>query len=279
MKKQCNKCNTKFPIHNFPPSASPFAVDKLSDWCADCIEEFFDLTNKNHINRILQYLNIAYYPLEMDKFMAKEDTAIKGLLTYLRAYSDNKMPVQDWHKMEERYKQTAKDGNLPNHLDQELSEIFLKELKLEWGDNYSATDLLRLNKLFNASLLEYSLESSIDKDKIKKIVQLSLLIDKTLQQGEVNKDMLSQYANLAKTTSDFKKTSGDTIDSLSALVEFIERSGYKPRFYDGLPRDEYDLILQDYKDYITRLINNEGSLLEVIEQRKENAENFDEEGV
>lgn len=81
---------------------------------------------------------------------------------------------------------------------------------------------------------------------------------------------MTAYNNLLSTVSKQLEVAsgGANMSSLSELVEFIERNGFKPNPQIDVPLDEIDLIESNLFDYQRALINNDPNIAELYHQRK-----------
>ena len=99
---------------------------------------------------------------------------------------------------------------------------------------------------------------------------MSLTIDKMLQQGQIDKDFMTQYNNfMTSALKNVEKNQSGAITSVGQIVEFIERNGYKAKFYDGISRDEIDRIIENIKEYVGDLVRGETNLPEIYAQLKQ----------
>jgi hypothetical protein len=104
---------------------------------------------------------------------------------------------------------------------------------------------------------------------LRKIARLSVMIDRQLEKGKVDKDLMAMYEKLlTSVTKTLETMEGEGISAISELVEFIERNGYQANFYDGVPRDEIDMIMVNMQEYLKDLIEGEVNLTELYEQKK-----------
>jgi hypothetical protein len=243
--------------------------------CYSCIESFIDGNNLNEVDRLMQHANMAFFPNEWRKMWKREGT--KAFRKYANSYNEINYYKYDWSEQNEKLIELARTGVIETELD-ELKPSAIKELQLKWG-NMPELDLIRLEKFFNSSLADYNVQTEAQKDMLRKIARLSVLIDQDLTEGMVDKDKISQYDKLMSSAlKTLETTQSNGITAIGQVIEFIEKNGYKPRFYEGVPQDEIDMIEQDIKEYLRDLVQGEVNLTEIYERkRKELTSDWDEE--
>lgn len=233
--------------------------------CYACIESFIDGENLNEVDRLMQHANMAFLPNEWRKLWKREGN--KAYRKYASAYNEINYYKFDWEEQNKKLKQLAKEGIIQTELD-ELKPELIARLKLIWG-NLDDLDLIRLEKFYNSSLSDYNVQTEAQKDMLRKIARLSVLIDQDLAVGAVDKDKLSQYDKLMTSAlKTLETTQAEGITAIGQVIEFIEKNGYKPHFYEGIPRDEIDMIQHNIQDYLRDLVQGEVNLTELYERKK-----------
>lgn len=262
---KCQYCNKNQPKSEYLPSSSPFWKEGHINVCHTCLEELVDFNDLNQIDRVLQFANMAFLPGEWRKIYKREEK--KALRKYGQLYWDFNYYKYDWGEQNKKLMSLAENGLAEVEIE-ELKPGLLRELKLRWGE-MDELDLLTLERYYNSILGDYDVNTEAQRDMFRKICRLSLAIDKDLQANFVDKDKIAQYEKLmASVLKMVEKTQSDAITSIGQVIEFIERNGYKANFYDGLPRDEIDLIMKNTQEFLRDLIMNEVSLPEVYSNIK-----------
>lgn len=264
-KKKCERCQRTQPKSEFMPTTGYLWPDGRINMCYSCIEEFLDGDNLNEVDRLCQHANMAFLPNEWRKLWKRERK--NAFRLYAAKYNSINYYKYDWGEQNEKLMELARSGIIENELD-ELRPAFIQELKLKWGD-LPDLDLVRLERFFNASLADYNAQTEAEADLIRKVARLSILTDDSLSQGQVNKDLLTQYDRIMSTMLKTLETvQSEGITAIGQVVEFIERNGYKPNFYDGVARDELDLLIQDIKEFTKDLVEGAVDLGEIYEREK-----------
>lgn len=261
----CDRCEEEQSIAEFPATTSYLWPKGHINICFSCIESWLDGENLNEVDRFCQQCNMAFLPNEWRKLWKRE-----GKLSwrkYCSMYNDINYYKYDWGEQNERLIELAKAGVIDQELD-ELKPELIQKLRLKWGA-LPELDLIRLETFLNLSLSEYGAETHLQQDLLRKVARLSILMDTELQEGMVNKDTITQYDKLMNSVlKTFEKIDSNAITSVGQIVEFIERNGYKPTFYDGTPRDELDFLEQNIKEYLRDLVEGEVNLSDLFEAEK-----------
>lgn len=233
--------------------------------CYSCVEQLIDGNNLNEVDRLFQHANMAFLPNEWRKMWKREGVA--AFRKYANSYQEINYYKYDWGEQNEQLEKLAKEGVIATELD-ELTPSFIKRLKLTWGE-LPELDLIRLERFFSASLSDYNVQTETQKDMLRKIARMSVLIDQDLAAGLVDKDKITQYDKLMTSAlKTLETTQSEGITAIGQVIEFIERNGYKPHFYEGIPRDEIDMIEKNIKDYLRDLVQGEVNLTDLYERKQ-----------
>ena len=274
MGQKCEMCGKTKPISEFMPSSSPFWKNGHINMCYECVEKMVDGNDLNQVDRLLQFANMAFMPQEWRKIYKREGAG--GFRKYANNYYEFNYYKYDWGEQNEKLMDIARNGLIDAELE-ELKPGLLAELKTRWGKNLDEVELLWLENYYNSILSDYSVETEAQKDQFRKICRMSLVIDQSLSEGVVDKDFMTQYNNLmTNALKNVEKSQSDAITSIGQVVEFIERNGYKAQFYDGVARDELDMIEQNIKEFIADLVRGETNLPEIYAQAKQRKDLIDE---
>lgn len=266
MAYKCEMCNKSQPEAEYMPSSSPFWPRGHIHICYTCVEELVDGEDLNQVDRLLQLANMAFMPQEWRKLWKRE--GLKAFRKYANLYNDFNYYKYDWAEQNEKLMETAKQGTIDMELE-ELKPSYLRELRKTWGDLEEA-DLVWLETYYNNIISDYNVKEETQRDLFRKICRMSLRIDKDLMKGNIDKDFMTQYNNYMNSArKDLEKKDSNAITSVGQIVEFIERNGYRANFYDGVPRDEIDMIIENIKEYIADLVRGETNLPEIYAQVKQ----------
>jgi hypothetical protein len=113
---------------------------------------------------------------------------------------------------------------------------------------------------------------ALNEDQVLKLCKISLIIEDKIRGGvEFDKD-LKAYENLCKlagiTTQAIKE--GSEFNSTGELWAYLEKLGFKVKYYNGAVNDEVDKTMKDTQYWARYLYINETSIGEEINERIEN---------
>lgn len=266
MAYKCEMCNKSQAEAEYMPSSSPFWPRGHIHICYTCVEQLVDGNDLNQVDRLLQLSNTAFIPQEWRKLWKRE--GLKAFRKYANLYNDFNYYKLDWSEQNEKLMEMAKQGTIEVELE-ELKPAYLNQLKRRWGD-MEEFDLLWLETYYNNIMSDYNVQEETQRDLFRKICRMSLRIEKDLQNGTIDKDFMTQYNNFMNSAlKNIEKKESNAITSVGQIVEFIERNGYRANFYDGVPRDEIDMIIVNMKEYIADLVRGETNLPEIYAQVKQ----------
>lgn len=273
----CLLCGKRKPANELVPSYSPFFPNYVAPFCYKCIVEKFDCNDLNVANRICQQLNAAFLPDDWVKAFKQNSDPETALKQYLTSVFGINYKTLDWVEQNERLMKLAENGTLENELE-DLRPQLEADLRKHWGDKVEYEDLLRLEEQYNASIGDYNLSTDIQRNLLRKIVRMSLMIDAQLDEGIVDKDLLAQYKNLVKElTSSAEKTPDEGINSFSQVWERMYTLGFRPNFDYGEPKDRLDFAIKNIQDYNRDLFLGESLIQEQYEQTKQLVESMDDD--
>mgnify|MGYP003422209826 CR=1 FL=1 len=102
------------------------------------------------------------------------------------------------------------------------------------------------------------------------MVEVGLAATKKIRQGLPAKDEMAIYHNIMKAEGFEAKNAinvGD-FDSVGELITYFVKKGWQPNWAQE-KKDVVDFTMHNIQQYLNRLVTNEGSLAEQVEQRRE----------
>lgn len=182
----------------------------------------------------------------------------------------------DVSELEQIKRQQKREEDIMNNLSDEERQ----RLQLKWGDGYSWSEYMRMEKTYEDYSNEY--EISVDREQVlKNICKTALKMDKALDDNNIRdyKDLSSVFDQLRKsgkfTDSQKRDKKEREIDSIGQLVAFVEdEGGIIPQAPDPIeePKDHIDFMIKDMKNYVDNLVKNELGLGNLIESYIKKAE-------
>ena len=262
---KCQYCERELPLSKYPASTSPFWSEGYANICYECTPTIVDKNNLNQVDRWCQWVNVAFFPNEWRKIVQREADPFRA---YVAAHKSLNYYKYDWSDQNKKLMELAATGLIDLEIE-ELAPHAMRALQETWGSETLEIDMLLMEKRYNASLNDYNVATDSQRDMLRKIARLSVMIDRQLEKGKVDKELMVMYEKLlTSVTKTLETMEGEGISAISELVEFIERNGYQANFYDGVPRDEIDMIMVNMQEYLKDLIEGEVNLTELYEQKK-----------
>ena len=154
--------------------------------------------------------------------------------------------------------------------DESLTKEDRKMLSLKWG-HYTAKEWVQLEQLYQDMLNSYDIQTAGHFDNLKLVCKASLKAHQLLDANDIEgaQKATKMYDALMKsgkfTAQQNKEDKDNFVDSIGQFVEMCEKEGYIEEYYIERPQDKEDQVLQDYKDYVSRLVREEENLGSLIE--------------
>ncbi len=146
-------------------------------------------------------------------------------------------------------------------------------LAVKWGRLYRPSQWIALEKMYNQFMDSFDIQGAARIDTLKLICKTSLKMNEAIDTGDIDayQKLSRVYDSMMKaakfTEAQNKDGNGNAIDSVSALVDFVEsHSGAVPRYECHEPQDIVDQIIADLKEYNKSLIYEDKSLAQEIEK-------------
>ena len=262
----CMKCKQEKEIHNFQRTQSPYFPGKRSMICTQCLEKAHDPTNLDAIDRLCRYLDL---PFDINQWMTLYKTYGKHTLTaYFEMLADDRYDSVSWKEENERWKIAKQQQTIDEEIEV-LSKAKIKELQNRWSSDYSKDELLFLENFYNKILATQNVSTPILQEYARDLCEIQLRIKKGLRAGtDVKKDMDARdnIIKMAKFEASNSKNSAD-FDSVAELMLYYGRKGFHPKWHSE-PQDSVDFCMKNIQSYLQRLVSNEGSLRDQIEEKR-----------
>lgn len=269
--KTCEWCGGIFNTSDFAKTNSPFYKDGTIPVCSSCIKKYLkarDFEWKT-IDRLCQYMNIPFVPKVFEDLKQKngEDVFPVYVEYCLHNHYENDI---GWGEYFEEFKKLKEEGALENQLPG-IGEVKLKKLMDKWGRNYTEEELDYLEKLHSGLLATQNVTGALQDDQGLKLCKMSLEIDNRIRDGADFDKLLSSYDKLVKIADFTPKNakSATDLESVGELYKFLERSGWKNKFYDNVTRDIVDETIKNIQAFNQRLYIDEGGIGDEISRRIE----------
>lgn len=267
--KKCNRCGGSFGPENFSPSRSIFCKDGYLPICNTCLNNFLKENDFNWraIDKICQYADIPFIPKEWERLkeMTDEDSLFS---TYATIFQGEEYEGLGWDSYYEQFKNLKEVGLIEDELPKLRDEKF-KKLREKWGGNYADEDLVYLEGLYTGLLATQNVNGALQVDQAQKICKISFEIDSRIREGADFDKLLTSYDKLVKTAEFTPKNvkNATDFDSVGELFRWLEKRGWKNKFYDNVTRDIVDETMKNVQNFTQRLYTNETGISEEIDRR------------
>ena len=267
--KKCNRCGGSFGPENFSPSRSIFCKDGYLPICNTCLNNFLKENDFNwrDVDKVCQYADIPFIPKEWERLkeMTDEDSLFS---TYATIFQGEEYEGLGWDSYYEQFKNLKEVGLIEDELPKLRDEKF-KKLREKWGGNYDDEDLVYLEGLYTGLLATQNVNGALQVDQAQKICKISFEIDSRIREGADFDKLLTSYDKLVKTAEFTPKNvkNATDFDSVGELFRWLEKRGWKNKFYDNVTRDIVDETMKNVQNFTQRLYTNETGISEEIDRR------------
>lgn len=265
--RTCICCKQSKPLEEFAPSKSPFFPSGYSTICLSCLERKAPAGDWNATDQLCRYLDI---PLDLSlwtdlykKFGAHTLTAYVQ-----RLGADEHYAALDWTAENERWRNILEEGILDDEIP-DLGAAELKRLHKRWSEEYTTEDCLWLDNMLAQITATQNVSTPILLDYAKDYCEISLRIKKRIRSGEDVKKEMDSRDNIIKVAGFEAKNAINigNFDSVGELITYYSKKGWQPNWAQE-KKDVVDFTMSNIQQYLRRLVVNEGTLAEQVEQRK-----------
>lgn len=268
--KECNHCGGNFGPESYSKTKSAFYPDGYLPICNDCIEKMLIEQDFNWVlvDKLCQYADIPFVPAEFERLHEMNGTKVFPL--YAEIFISSEYENLGWHDYFVEFKR-LKEQNLIEEELPILKEEKREKLKEKWGQNYDDEELNYLENLYNGLLMTQNISGALQGDQALKICKISLEIDSRIRSGSDFDKMLASYDKLVKTAEFTPKNvkNASDFESTGELIHWLEKRGFKNKFYDNVTRDIVDETIKNIQSYNQRLYTNESGIGDEITRRIE----------
>lgn len=261
------------PLSEFLPTKSPFHVRGGSLFCVDCLEKMVDFQDLAAVNKLMQWLD---WPFSHELWTKLARTGREHTLhLYAKQIGDSpSYQSLDWEKMNEHWKEEAENNSLQDFIDG-ADEVFMMKMARKWPSEVerSIEDYHYLENFYNDLLATQNLITATQRDDAKRLAEIGLIINQKLRGGLDAKKEMDMYHNIIKAEGFEPKNSKSlgAFDSVGELFSWLEKRGKKLKFKTE-PQDSVDFTLKQTQEFLRRLVQNEASLGDQVDDRKKQLE-------
>lgn len=275
--KTCNRCGGSFGPESYTVTKSYFYTDGFLPICNDCIEKY--LIDRNFgwdaVDKICQYADIPFVPAEFERL--HEINGSKVFPIYAQVFLSSEFDGLGWGDYFKEFTRLKESGDIDAELPI-IGDAKRKELLEKWGPGYDDEAIHYMEDLLNGMLLTQNISGKLQFDQAKKICKISYELDSRLREGSDFDKLLTSYDKLVKVAEFTPKNTknANDFDSTGELFKWLEKGGWKNKFYDGVTRDVVDETMKNIQNWNQRLYTNENGIGEEITKRLESLKNIAE---
>ena len=268
--KTCSICGGTFGPEGFIKTKSLFYPDGYLPMCADCIKQLliehgFDW---DLVDKLCRYADIPFIPAEFERL--HESNRDNVFQVYADVFLSSEFEGLGWKQYYEEFLRLKEKGHIEDELPI-LKEEKRKQLKEKWGSNYDDEELQYLENLLDGLLQTQNISGALQFDQALKICKISLNLDSKIREGADFDKLMGSYDKLVKTAEFTPKNvkNASDFESTGELIKWLEKRGFKSKFYDNVTRDIVDETIKNIQSYNQRLYTNESGIGDEITRRIE----------
>lgn len=220
-------------------------------------------------DKLCQLADIPFVPEEFEKIYQAHGKEAFGAYCYI--FRDKKYETLDWNSYNKVYLQLQEENRVEDGLPQ-IKAAKQRKLRQRWGNEYMDDELDYLENLYQGIVNTTGIVGALNEDQVLKLCKVSLIIEQKIKGGtEFDKD-LKAYNDLCKQAGISTQTikEGSEFNSTGEVWAYLEKKGYKVKYYDGAVRDEVDKTMKDIQYWTRYLYINETGIADEINERIEN---------
>lgn len=268
--KKCNICGGSYGPESFIKTRSLFYPDGYLPVCADCVEKMLVEQDFNWelVDKLCQYADIPFVPAEFERL--HEMNGNKVFSVYAEVFLSSEYEGLGWKEYYNEFLKLKEAGVIEDELPI-LKEERRKKLKEKWGSNYDDEELQYLENLLDGLLQTQNISGALQFDQALKICKISLNLDSKIREGADFDKLMGSYDKLVKTAEFTPKNvkNASDFESTGELIKWLEKRGFKSKFYDNVTRDIVDETIKNIQSYNQRLYTNESGIGDEITRRIE----------
>lgn len=257
---ECGKQHTRdmfLPVSN----SSLYGIDGTSYTCIECIASKINRHDLGSIDKMCQFLDL---PFDADKWLEMEKRYEKLgplLIDYCQEMTNDKYVDNDWFEYNKMWEKCREYNGVLDKLTAMHSDL-LMFLRKKWGhiDGFSLEEYMRMEEYERHTLSHYPFKDEARRDMVRKLAKLSAISDHCIANGD-NKEattVLQSYNTLMKELGISTQTASNenTIESLSELVAYLEKTGFLLNYKITENRDVVDKTIENMQQYVRRLFTD-----------------------
>lgn len=263
--RRCGKCSQIKLIQDLVPCGENclFGTDGVSTICYDCALESINTKDLTMVDKLCQFLDIAFMAEEWIKISKTSDNERYILETYIKTVKSSEYSKSSWKQYDLLWEKARETDSVLSKLPTLSTDLFIY-LRKKWGsyDDFGVEDYLKMESYEKNTLNYYNFRDEARRDMIRKLALVSVLIDKKLASGDTREvsTLISSYQSLMKESGIQNAVQNDTetIESLSELIAFLEEHGWLMDYKVTESRDIVDATIRNFQQYVAAIVAGSG---------------------
>lgn len=263
--RRCGKCSQIKLIQDLVPCGENclFGTDGVSTICYDCALESINTKDLTMVDKLCQFLDIAFMAEEWIKISKTSDNERYILETYIKTVKSSEYSKSSWKQYDLLWEKARETDAVLSKLPTLSADLFVY-LRKKWGsyDDFGVEDYLKMESYEKNTLNYYNFRDEARRDMIRKLALVSVLIDKKLASGDTREvsTLISSYQSLMKESGIQNAVQNDTetIESLSELIAFLEEHGWLMDYKVTESRDIVDATIRNFQQYVAAIVAGSG---------------------
>lgn len=276
----CPECGVRQKLDYYLPvsNSSAFGIKGSSYICIECIAKKIDRKDLSSIDKMCQFLDLPYDANKWIEMEKRYDKLGPLLIDYCQEMTNGKYADNDWFQYNKMWEKCREYNNVLDELTSMHSDL-LMYLRKKWGhiDDFTLEEYMRMEEYERHTLSHYPFKDEARRDMVRKLAKLSAIADHCIANGD-NKEattVLQSYNTLMKELGISTQTanSENTIESLSELVAYLEKTGFLLNYKITENRDIVDRTIENMQQYVKRLFTDSSETVnEMYNSKKLNEE-------
>ena len=268
----CPKCNKRKLLMY---SNNPLSGNTI---CFDCINEQLDYNNIEHAEFFCRTYNLPWQPeLWLDLSLSCGEKVFQEYTSLLLDDKANQPNLAYSSSTKDLWIRTNREWEKCRSFNQILSKLkpikdsYIERGRLKWGEQYTFEELIQLDSVYSRTLKANNITNPLQKEAVKTLCKINIEMNEAIRAKDAKsmKDYSTAYSTFAKQADlegMINETKTDDITTVAELYDYMEKSGFQFKFYDGYDRDEVDRTIKDIQDTNRRLILESTGLQPLLEE-------------
>ena len=267
---KCGRRNVQLMLSNNPLDGGTI--------CFDCIKDNLNYQNLEHADFFCRTYNLPFNPelwIQTTKEFGPDSFREYAALILSQeenqpnlAYSGSTRDL--WGRVNKEWEKCRSFTEVLKRLNP-IRDSYVDRGRLKWGEQYTFEEIIKLDSIYSRTLKANNITNPMQKEAVKTLCKLQIEMDEAIRMKDAKaiKDFSNAWSTFAKQAdleNMINETKTDDITTVAELYGYMEKSGFKFKFYDGFDRDEVDRTIKDIQDANRRLILESTGLQPLLEE-------------